>query len=61
VGCKVKVKDWGESASELMIVKKNNYKKLYTGLSCLGVFTFCPCCILICLGCFIPSFKLSFG
>ena len=53
------VKDWGESASELMIVKKN-YKKLYTGLSCLGVFTFCTCCILICLGRFVPSFKLSF-
>jgi len=30
------VKDWGESLSELMIVKKN-YKKLYTVLSCLGV------------------------
>jgi len=24
------VKDWGESKSELRIVKKNNYKKLYT-------------------------------
>ena len=56
------MKDWGESASELMIVKKKNiYKKLYTGLSCLGVFTFCTCCILIRLGCFIPSFKLSLG
>ena len=50
-----------ESASELMIVKIKNYKKLYTGLSCLGVFTFRACCILICLGCFIPSFKLSLG
>ena len=29
---------------------RNNYKKLYTGLYCLGVFTFCTCCkILICL------------
>ena len=42
------MKDWGESVSELMIVK-NNYKKLYTVLSGLGVFTFCTCCILICL------------
>jgi len=55
------VKDWGESVSELMIAKKNNYKKLYTVLCCLGVFTFCACCkILICLVCFVASFKLSF-
>jgi hypothetical protein len=34
------VKDWGQSVSELMIKqKKNNYKKLYTDLSYLGVFT----------------------
>jgi len=47
--------------SELMIVKENNYKKLYTVLSCLGGFTFCTCCkILICLVCFVASFKLSF-
>ena len=52
------MKDWGESVSELMI-KKNNYKKLYTVLSYLGVFTFCTCCILICLVCFVASFKLS--
>ena len=52
------VKDWGESMSELMIGKKN-YKKLYTVLSYLGVFTFCTCCILICLACFVASFKLS--
>jgi len=53
------VKDWGESVSELMIVKKNNYKELYTVLSCLGVFTFCTCCkILICIVCFVASFKL---
>jgi len=47
--------------SELMIVKKkNNYKELYTVLYCLGVFTFCTCCkILICLVCFVASFKLS--
>ena len=51
------VKDWGESVSELMI-KKNSYKKLYTELSYLGVFTFCTCCILICLLCFVASFKL---
>jgi len=38
-----------------------NYKTLYTVLSCLGVFTFCTCCkILICLVCFVASFKLSF-
>ena len=43
------MKDWGESVSELMIVKKKNYKKLYTVLSYLGVFTFCTCYILICL------------
>ena len=56
-----------ESVSELMIVKKNNYKKLYTVLtlytvlSCLGVFTLCTCCTnLICLVCFVASFKLSF-
>ena len=34
------VKDWGEIASDLMIVKKNNYKKLYTVLSWLGVLPF---------------------
>ena len=40
--------------------KKNNHKKLYIILSCLGVFTFCTCCkILICLVCFVASFKLS--
>ena len=39
---------------------KKNRKKLYTVLSCLGVFTFCTCCkILICLVCFVASFKLS--
>jgi len=55
------VKDWGESVSELVIVKKNNYNKLYTVLSGLGVFTFCTCCkILICLVCIVASFKLSF-
>ena len=43
----------------LMIEKKNNYKKLYTVLSYLGVFTFCTCCILICLVCIVASFKLS--
>jgi len=41
--------------------KKNNYKKLYTILSCVGVSTSCTCCILICLVCFVASFKLSFG
>jgi len=40
--------------------RKNNYKKLYTVLSCLGVFTFCTCCkILICLVCIVASFKSS--
>ena len=32
---------------------------LYTVLSYLGVFTFCACCILICLACIVASFKLS--
>ena len=53
------MKDWGKSVSELMIVKKN-YKKLYTVLSCLGVFTFFTCCkiliglcvLLVVLSCF---------
>jgi len=54
------VKARGESVSELIIVKKK-YKKLYTVLSCLGVFTFCTWCkILICLECFVASFKFSF-
>ena len=52
------VKDWGESVSELMI-GKNNYKKLYTVLSYLGVSTICTCCILTRLVCFVASFKLS--
>jgi len=34
------VKDWGQSVSELMIEKTNNYKKLYTDLPYLGVVTF---------------------
>jgi len=33
--------------------KKNSYKELYTVISCLGVFTFCTCCILIYLGCLL--------
>ena len=53
------VKDWGESVDELMIEKKNSYKKLYTVLSYLGVFTFCTRSILICLVCIVASFKLS--
>ena len=43
------MKDWGESVSELMIKKK-----LYTVLSCSGVFIFCTC-ILICFVCFVLS------
>ena len=39
--------------------EKNNYKKLYTVVSYLGDFTFCTCCILICLVCIVASFKLS--
>jgi len=33
------------------MIGKNNYNKLYTVLTCLGVFTFCTCCILevVCL------------
>ena len=55
------VKDWGESVSELVIGKKNNNKKLYTVLSCWGVFTFCVHVVkfLICLVCIVVSFKLS--
>jgi len=54
------VKDLGESVSELMSVKKNHHKKLYTVLSYLGVFTFCTCCkILICLVCIVASFVLG--
>jgi len=53
------VKDWGESVSELIIKKKNNYNKLNTVLSYLGIFTFCTCCIVICLACIVVSFKLS--
>jgi len=56
------VKDWGESGGELMIVKNKTITKNYTQDSLAWVFViFCICCILICLGCFIPSFKLSFG
>ena len=33
------VKDWGERVSELMM-EKNNYKKLYTVLSYLGILPF---------------------
>jgi len=56
------VKDWGESVSELMIVKKkNNYQKLYTVLSCLGVctlvhvvkFEFVSCVLLLVLSCLL--------
>jgi len=39
--------------------KKNNYKKLYTVLSGLGVFTFYISKIRICLVCIVASFKLS--
>jgi hypothetical protein len=52
------VKVWGERMSELMIGEKNNYKKLYTVLSYLGIFTLCTCCILICLVCIVAPFKL---
>ena len=55
-----KVKEWGESVGELMMWGgKNNYKKLYAVVSYLGVFTFCTCCILICLVCIVAGFKLS--
>jgi len=37
----------------------DSYKKLYAVLSYLGVFTFCRCCFLICLVCFVASFKFS--
>ena len=56
------VKDWGESASDLMIVKKKKeLQETVHSIVFLGRFTFCTCCILICLGSFIPSCKLSFG
>ena len=56
------VKDWGESASDLMIVKKNKQlQETVHSTVLIGRFTFCTCGIVICLGCFIPSFKLSFG
>ena len=46
--------------SNRLLALKNNYKKLYTVVSCLGVLIFCTCCkILICLLCFVASFKLS--
>ena len=51
------MKDWGESVSELVI--ESNYNKQNTVLSCLGVFTFCTCCIVICIVCIVASFKLS--
>jgi len=56
------VKDWDESVSEIMIVKKkkNIYSELYTVISYLAVFTFFTCCILNCLVCIVASFKLSF-
>ena len=41
------------------MIKKNNYKELYTVVSYLDVFTFYTCCILICLVDFVASFKLS--
>ena len=50
------VKDWGQSVSELMNEKKQLQE---TVLSYLGIFTFCTCCILICLLFIVASFKLS--
>jgi len=48
------------SNGELQKQKNNGHNKLYTVLSCLGVFTFCTCCkILICLLCIVASFKLT--
>jgi len=34
-------------------------KNISAVLFYLGVFTFCTCCILICLVCIVASFKLS--
>ena len=39
------------------MIEKKNYRKLYTVLSYLGVFTFCTR-ILICLACIVASFVL---
>jgi len=40
----------------ITIIHSNNYQKLYTVLSCLGVLTFGTCCkILICLVCLVAS------
>ena len=54
------MKDWGDSASELMIVKKQLQETVHT-IVLLVCFTFCTRCNLIGLGCFIPRFKLSLG
>jgi len=61
------VKDWGESVSELMIGKKNNYKKLNTVLSYLGVLLLvlsclvCNCCWLaVCIVVVVLCVLLSF-
>jgi len=57
------VKNWGESVSDLMFVKtrKKQLQETVHSTVWLGRFTFCTCCIVICFGCFIPSFKLFFG
>jgi len=55
----MRVKDWDERVSELVIENKNNNKKLHTVLSYLGVFTFRTRKILICLVCIVASFMLS--
>ena len=49
-----------ESVRNMFITRNCAYKKLYTVLSCLSVFTFCTCKTLICVVCFVASLKLSF-
>ena len=46
------------SANNGALLQRDSYKKQYTVLSYLDVFTFCTCSILICLLCFVASFKL---
>jgi len=55
------VKDWGESASEIMIVKKQLQRTVNRTLLLGCFYLLYMSKILICLRCFIPRFKLSLG
>ena len=50
--------DWGESVIELLIKKTITGNCTQYSVTCV-FFTFGTCCILICLLCFVVSFKLS--